>query len=75
MAVIHRLGGVLPTRGLTYDELVQLLFPHMVDLTVRMEIGREGTGDLSNPSTIRNMIGAVEQQLSPDGLHSPIRSR
>ncbi len=62
---IHRLGGVVPTRSLTYDELVHLLFPHIDDPRIRGEIDGAGTGDLADPSTIRKMIGAVEQQRSP----------
>jgi FkbM family methyltransferase len=65
VSAIHHLGGVVPTRGLTYDELVHLLFPHIHEPRIRGEIDGAGTGDLSDPATIRRMIGAVEQQLSP----------
>lgn len=65
VGAIHRLGGVVPTRGLTYDELVTLLFPHGDDPDVRRAVDREGAGDLTDPATIRRMIGAVEQQVSP----------
>jgi len=62
---IRRLGGVVPSRGLNYDQLVGLLFPHVHNAQVREDIDRAGLGELSDPSTIRKIIGAVEQQLSP----------
>ena len=65
VGAIHRLGGVVPQRGLTYEELVTLLFPRHDDPEVRRALDEAGSGDLTDPSTVRRMIGAVEQQVSP----------
>jgi FkbM family methyltransferase len=62
---IHRLGGVLPERGLTYPELVRLLYPTLDDPDVRRVVDDASAGVLSDPSTIRRMLGAVEHQLAP----------
>jgi FkbM family methyltransferase len=62
---IHRLGGVLPHRGLTYEELVDLLYPILDDPTYSQLIDEAGQGELTDPSTIRKMLGAIEHQLAP----------
>ena len=65
---IRRLGGVLPERGLTYQELVQLLYPTLTDPAIRQIVDEAGTGKLSDPGTIRRMLGAVEHQLAPSSF-------
>lgn len=61
---VHRLGGVMPERGLTYDELVSLLYPSLGD-DQRSAVDEAAAGDLACPSTIRRMLGAVEHQVAP----------
>jgi FkbM family methyltransferase len=62
---VCRLGGVLPQRGLTYPELVQLLYPGLKDPVIRQIVDTAAEGELTDPSTIRRMLGAVEHQLAP----------
>lgn len=62
--VVRRLGGTIPQRGLTYDELVHLLYPHLSD-DLRAEVDAAAAGDLTSASTIRRMLGSIEHQLAP----------
>jgi FkbM family methyltransferase len=62
--LVHGLGGTLPERGLTYDQLVQLLYPQLPD-RLRSEVDRAAAGELSQPSTIRRMLGTIEHQEAP----------
>ncbi len=55
----------MPQRGLTYGELVDLLYPTLDDPEVRRAVDAAGEGELGDPSTIRRMLGAVEHQLAP----------
>jgi len=65
LRAVRRLGGVPPQRGLTYPELVQLLYPALKDPVIRQIVDTAAEGELSEPSTIRRMLGAVEHQLAP----------
>ncbi len=58
------LGGTMPTRGLTYEQLVHLLYPRLTD-ELRSEVDRAAVGDLTSISTIRRMLGSIEHQLAP----------
>jgi FkbM family methyltransferase len=51
------------TGGLSYEELVELLFPGLHDPSIRAKIDDAATDDLTSPTTIRRMISTVEQQL------------
>ena len=62
--VVHRLGGTLPERGLTYEELVHLLYPTLPG-DLRRQVDEAGAGDLTRVSTIRRMLGTVEHQVAP----------
>jgi FkbM family methyltransferase len=63
--VVHKLGGTMPQRGLTYDELVGLLYPHLPD-DLRAEVDTAAaSGDLTRASTIRRMLGSIEHQVAP----------
>ena len=61
---MHGLGGTIPERGLTYEELVQLLYPTLPD-SLRHEVDEAATGDLTRASTIRRMLGMIEHQEAP----------
>jgi FkbM family methyltransferase len=62
--VVRRLGGTVPERGLSYEQVVHLLYP---DLPAhrRAAVDAAGAGDLSQVATIRRMLGAVEHQDAP----------
>jgi FkbM family methyltransferase len=62
--LVRRLGGTLPTRGLTYDQLVHLLYPSLPD-NLRDNLDSAAEGDLSQVSTIRRMLGTIEHQDAP----------
>ncbi|HSZ36329.1 MAG TPA: FkbM family methyltransferase [Acidimicrobiales bacterium] len=62
--LVVRLGGTVPQRGMTYEQLVQLLYPHLSD-DLRAEVDEVAVGDLANVSTIRRMLGSIEHQLAP----------
>jgi FkbM family methyltransferase len=62
--VVHRLGGTMPHRGLTYEQLVDLLYPHLPD-DLRAEVDAAASGDLAEVSTIRRMLGSIEHQVAP----------
>ncbi|MBV8464122.1 MAG: hypothetical protein JO368_12565, partial [Acidimicrobiales bacterium] len=61
---MHVLGGTLPERGISYDELVQLLYPTL-PAALRPQVDEAGAGDLTRRSTIRKMLGTIEHQLAP----------
>jgi FkbM family methyltransferase len=62
--IVHGLGGTIPERGLTYEQLVHLLYPTLPD-ELRPEVDQAAAGDLTRPSTIRRMLGMVEHQVAP----------
>ena len=62
--VVHGLGGTLPERGLTYEQLVRLLYPTLPD-SLRGEVDTAAAGDLAQVSTIRRMLGTIEHQVAP----------
>ena len=62
--LVHGLGGTLPERGLTYDQLVQLLYPTLPD-SLRGDVDKAAVGDLTQASTIRRMLGTIEHQVAP----------
>jgi FkbM family methyltransferase len=62
--VVRRLGGTVPERGVTYEQLVHLLYPNLPEHR-RAAVDEAGAGDLSQVSTIRRMLGAVEHQDAP----------
>ena len=62
--IVHGLGGTIPERGLTYEQLVHLLYPTLPD-ELRPEVDEAAAGDLTRPSTIRRMLGMVEHQVAP----------
>ena len=62
--LVHRLGGTLPERGLTYEQLVHLLYPTLPD-ELRHDVDEAAAGDLAQVSTIRKMLGTIEHQVAP----------
>jgi FkbM family methyltransferase len=62
--VVTRLGGTMPERGLTYDELVALVYPSLPD-ELRAQVDAAGDGDLTSVTTIRRMLGSIEHQMAP----------
>ena len=62
--LVHGLGGTLPERGLTYEQLVQLLYPTLPD-SLRGDVDKAAVGDLAQVSTIRRMLGTIEHQVAP----------
>ena len=62
--VVHRLGGTMPERGLTYDELVTLVYPSLPD-ELRSEVDAAAAGDLTSVTTIRRLLGSIEHQMAP----------
>jgi FkbM family methyltransferase len=62
--LVHRLGGTLPVRGLTYDELVHLIYPSLPE-ELRHDLDSAAAGDLAQASTIRRMLGMIEHQVAP----------
>ena len=62
--LVRRLGGTLPVRGLTYDELVDLIYPGLPE-GLRDDLDSAAAGDLSDVSTIRRMLGTIEHQVAP----------
>jgi FkbM family methyltransferase len=64
---VQGLGGTMPTaapRGITYDELVALLYPTL-PAELRKDVDEAATGDLARASTIRRMLGTIEHQIAP----------
>jgi FkbM family methyltransferase len=70
--LVHRLGGTMPQRGLSYDELVGLLYPHLPD-DLRAEVDAAASGDLTKASTIRRMLGSIEHQVAPTAFSVQLR--
>jgi FkbM family methyltransferase len=62
--VVRRLGGTIPERGLSYEQLVHLFYPSIPD-ALREQVDAASAGDLSEVSTIRRMLGSIEHQLAP----------
>jgi FkbM family methyltransferase len=62
--LVHTLGGSVGQRGLTYEELVHLLYPTLPD-DLRAEVDAAAEGDLSRAATIRRMLGSIEHQRAP----------
>jgi FkbM family methyltransferase len=65
--VVHGLGGTMPEptpRGITYDQLVDLLYPTLPD-ELRPDVDKAAAGDLAQVSTIRRMLGTIEHQIAP----------
>jgi FkbM family methyltransferase len=62
--LVHGLGGTLPERGITYDQLVHLLYPTLPD-SLRGAVDEAAAGDLTQASTIRRMLGTIEHQVAP----------
>lgn len=62
--LVHRLGGSVAPRGLTYEELVHLLYPTLPH-DLRTEVDAAAEGDLSSATTIRKMLGSIEHQRAP----------
>jgi FkbM family methyltransferase len=62
--VVRRLGGTVPERGVTYEQLVHLLYPSLPEHR-RAAVDEAGAGDLAQVATIRRMLGAVEHQDAP----------
>jgi FkbM family methyltransferase len=62
--LVHLLGGTMPDRGLTYEQLVHLLYPDLSE-GLRVEVDEAAAGDLASASTIRRMLGSIEHQLAP----------
>jgi FkbM family methyltransferase len=58
----------MPQRGLTYPELIGLLYPTMVDDAHRKVVDEASEGDLADQATIRRMLGATEHQLTPSNF-------
>jgi FkbM family methyltransferase len=51
-------------RGITYDQLVDLLYPTLPD-ELRPDVDKAAAGDLAQVSTIRRMLGTIEHQIAP----------
>lgn len=62
--VVRGLGGTIPERGLSYDELVHLVYPTL-PAELRAEVDAAAAGDLTRISTIRRMLGSIEHQRAP----------
>ena len=62
--VVLLLGGMIPERGITYEQLVHLLYPHLSD-ELRSQVDQAAKGELASASTIRRMLGSIEHQLAP----------
>ena len=54
--LVQRLGGTFPERGLTFDQLVRLIYPTLPE-ELRGAIDAAGAGDLTEVSTVRKMLG------------------
>jgi FkbM family methyltransferase len=65
--LVHELGGTVPegpTRSISYEELVELLYPTLPD-ELRPDLDRAAAGDLAQVATIRRMLGTIEHQVAP----------
>jgi FkbM family methyltransferase len=72
--LVHRLGGTLPVRCLTYDDLVHLLYPSLPE-ELRRDVDSAAAGDLSQVSTIRRMLGTIEHQVAPTTFSEQITEK
>ncbi len=72
--VVRGLGGTLPERGITYEQLVHLLYPTLPD-RLRAEVDEAGAGELSEVSTIRRMLGTIEHQEAPTAFAVQLTQR
>ena len=54
----------MPERGLSYEQLVHLIYPTLPD-ELRGAIDTAGSGDLTDISTVRRMLGTIEHQVAP----------
>ncbi len=70
--LVHGLGGTMPERGITYQQLVHLLYPTLPD-ELRDEVDEAATGDLTQVSTIRRMLGSIEHQVAPTAFSVQLR--
>lgn len=64
----------MPTRGLTYEQLVHLLYPTLPD-ELRQEVDDAAEGELADVSTIRRMLGTVEHQTAPTSFSVQLGER
>jgi FkbM family methyltransferase len=74
--LVHGLGGTMPEptpRGITYDQLVALLYPSL-PAELRPDVDEAATGDLTRVSTIRRMLGTIEHQVAPTAFSVQLRS-
>ena len=68
--IVRRLGGTIPgppeppARGLTYEQLVHLMYPTLPD-DLRPAVDKAAGGELTDISTIRQMLGTIEHQRAP----------
>jgi FkbM family methyltransferase len=62
--VVHGLGGTLPERGLSYEQLIDLVYPSLPD-ELRADVDAAASGDLTRVSTIRRLLGSIEHQRAP----------
>ncbi len=65
--LVHGLGGTMQEpspRGITYDQLVELLYPTLPD-ELRPDVDKAAAGELARVSTIRRMLGTIEHQVAP----------
>src|SRR6516225_2099858 len=72
--IVHRLGGTIPGpphRGVTYEELVDLLYPRLPD-DLRARVDEAAGGELSDVSTIRRMLGTIEHQRAPTAFSAQL---
>ncbi len=72
--LVHGLGGTMPERGLTYDQLVDLLYPTLPD-ELRPDVDGAAAGDLARVSTIRRMLGTIEHQVAPTAFSVQLARR
>jgi FkbM family methyltransferase len=65
--LVRGLGGAMPepsSRGITYDELVELLYPTLPP-ELRADVDVAAAGELTRRATIRRMLGTIEHQVAP----------
>jgi FkbM family methyltransferase len=72
--LVLRLGGALPGRGLTYEELVHLIYPSLPG-ELRQDLDTAAAGDLTQASTIRMMLGTIEHQVAPTAFSVQITDK
>ena len=72
--LVHGLGGTMPERGFTYEQLVHLLYPTLPP-ELRPDVDAAAAGDLTDPSTIRRMLGTIEHQVAPTAFSVQLTER